>query len=201
MEKSKFVLILDNGHGAETPGKCSPDRRLLEYLWARQEVSLIAAKARAAGIRTEIIVPETKDISLSERCRRVNVIAKKYGIRNCLFISVHINAAPPVDGRWHSATGWSVWVAGNASQNSRRFARLIYDEAAARGLKGNRAVPAAHYWEANFKVIRDVACPSVLTENLFQDSQKEVEYLLSETGRNTLAQIHVDAVLKYIATL
>ena len=30
-----LTVILDNGHGANTPGKCSPDKSLLEYKWAR----------------------------------------------------------------------------------------------------------------------------------------------------------------------
>lgn len=29
-------VLLDNGHGAETPGKRSPDGRLQEYAYARE---------------------------------------------------------------------------------------------------------------------------------------------------------------------
>lgn len=31
-------IILDNGHGRETAGKCSPDGRLLEYAYTRELV-------------------------------------------------------------------------------------------------------------------------------------------------------------------
>lgn len=32
------LICLDNGHGAETLGKCSPDKRLREYAYAREIV-------------------------------------------------------------------------------------------------------------------------------------------------------------------
>ena len=61
-----ITLLLDNGHGDPplTGGKCSPDKSILEYYWARDMVQRIDRKARAAGIPVEIIVPETTDIPL-----------------------------------------------------------------------------------------------------------------------------------------
>ena len=200
MNKQDFILILDNGHGADTPGKCSPDRTLREYAWTRIMTDLIARKARARGIRTEIIVPETTDVPLATRSARANAIARKHGLKKCLFVSVHINAAG-ADGKWHDATGFSAWVAANASQHSKTFAALIDAEMKARGLGGNRAVPPQKYWVANFAVIRRTVCPAVLTENLFQDNRTEVRYLLSPQGQETIAEAHVAAVEKYIARL
>ena len=200
MNKQEFILILDNGHGSNTPGKCSPDRTLREYAWTRIMTDLIARKARAKGIRTEIIVPETTDVPLATRSARANAIARRNGLKNCLFISVHINAAG-ADGKWHDATGFSAWVAGNASQHSKTFAALIDAEMKARGLGGNRAPNPLGYHTANFAVIRRADCPAVLTENLFQDNRTEVRYLLSPQGQDTIAEAHVAAVEKYIARL
>lgn len=200
MQKQDFLLILDNGHGADTPGKCSPDRTLREYAWTRLMTALIAQKARARGIRTEIIVPETRDIPLSTRSARANALARKHGLKKSLFVSVHINAAG-ADGRWHDATGFSAWVAQNASQHSKTFAALITAEMKARGLGGNRAANPLGYWTANFAVIRRAACPAVLTENLFQDNKQEAKYLLSPQGQDTIADAHVAAVEKYIASM
>ena len=200
MNKQDFVLILDNGHGSNTPGKCSPDRTLREYAWTRIMTDLIARKARARGIRTEIIVPETTDVPLATRSARANAIARKHGLKKCLFVSVHINAAG-ADGKWHDATGFSAWVAANASQHSKTFAALIDAEMKARGLGGNRAPNPLGYHTANFAVIRRADCPAVLTENLFQDNRTEVRYLLSPQGQDTIAEAHVAAIEKYIATL
>lgn len=191
-------ILIDNGHGVDTKGKCSPDGRLREYIWAREVAVLIEQQLHTLGYDVERIVPEIKDISLKERCRRVNAICNKYGSKNCLLISVHINAAG-ADGKWHSATGWSGWVAPNASTNSKRLAQLLYAEAEKRGLRGNRAVPACKYWVGNFAMVRDTKCPAVLTENLFQDNQQEAEWLQTDEGKKTIADLHVQAILKYIS--
>lgn len=192
-----MVLILDNGHGAPplTGGKCSPDKRVLECYWARDMVERIAAKTRAAGIHTEILVPETTDISLKERTRRVNALCAKYGKTNCVLISVHINAA--AGSGWHDARGFCGFVAPNASTNSKRLAALLWECANKAGLRGNRSVPACKYWTGNFAIIRDTHCPAVLTENLFMDNRADVEYLLSESGKETIANVHVEAIKQY----
>lgn len=192
-------LLLDAGHGDPplTGGKCSPDGRLKEYTWAREMVQRIASKARAAGIPTEIITPETKDIALNVRTSRVNALCRKYGSKNCVLISVHINAAG-ADGKWHDATGFSGWVAPKSSANSKRLAAILWEHANAASLRGNRAVPAGKYWSGNFAIVRDTLCPAVLTENLFMDNRAEADYLLSEAGKEAIANLHISAIKQYI---
>ena len=69
-----LTVILDNGHGFNTPGKCSPDKSLLEYRWTREMVDLIIKELSKLGIKTVKLVPEEIDISLRERVRRANKI-------------------------------------------------------------------------------------------------------------------------------
>mgnify|MGYP003469363273 CR=1 FL=1 len=33
---SKLIVILDNGHGKNTKGKCSPDKSIYEWEWCRE---------------------------------------------------------------------------------------------------------------------------------------------------------------------
>lgn len=197
-----ITLLLDAGHGDPpiTGGKCSPDKTILEYYWARDMVQRIAAKARAAGIPVEIIVPEKTDIPLRTRTNRVNTLCKKHGgAKNCVLISVHINAAP--GSGWANARGWCGFVAPNASTNSKRLARILYEHADRAGLRGNRSVPAQKYWVGNFAIIRDTNCPAVLTENLFMNNIQDAEYLKSESGKETIAELHIAAVKEYIASM
>ena len=63
-------ILIDNGHGAKTRGKRSPDGRLLEYL----ENRIIAR-----GLDASLLVPEETDISLPERCCRVNEWCRQLG--------------------------------------------------------------------------------------------------------------------------
>lgn len=189
-------ILIDNGHGVDTLGKRSPDGRLREYAWAREIAQRIEQELRRSGYDALRIVTEEKDISLSERCRRVNAICSKYGARNCLLISVHNNAAG--SGQWCNATGWSGWVYTGASHASKALAQCLYAEAEKRNLKGNRSVPPEKYWTANFYILKHSQCPAVLTENLFQDNKGEVDYLLSEQGKVALTSLHVDGIIKYL---
>ena len=191
-------VLIDNGHGSNTAGKCSPDRSLREYTWAREIASRLVAELKKRGLDAERIVTEETDISLKERCRRVNTICAKLGSKNVMLISIHINAAKN-DGKWHDASGRSGWVAPNASQNSKILAQLLYDEASKRNLKGNRSVPSCRYWAGNFAIVRDTNCPAVLTENLFQDNKAEVDFLKSEKGKQEIVNLHADAIQKYIS--
>lgn len=198
-----ITLLLDNGHGDPplTGGKCSPDKTILEYYWARDMVQRVARKARAAGIPVEIIVPEKIDIPLKTRTNRVNAICHaKGGSKNCVLISVHINAAGG-DGKWHDARGWCGFIAPNASANSKRLARILWEHADRAGLRGNRCVPAERYWVKSLAMCRDTNCPAVLTENLFMDNRADAEYLKSEAGKEAIADLHIAAIKEYIKTM
>ncbi|MGM9822702.1 MAG: N-acetylmuramoyl-L-alanine amidase [Muribaculaceae bacterium] len=190
-------ILIDNGHGANTPGKCSPDFKLREYAWARQVAKLLYQRAEAAGLEPVLITPEYTDISLRERCRRVNELCDRYGADNCLLISLHLNAAG-ADGKWHTSRGFSSWVARNASAKSKLLARLLWENADMAGLRGNRSVPPEHYLTANFAICRGTKCAAVLTENLFQDNPEDVAFLLSDEGKECIADVHLASILSYI---
>ena len=192
-----MIVLLDNGHGVDTPGKRSPDGRLREYAWAREIAQRIAIALQREGIDTRLLVPETTDVPLSVRTRRVNAVCRAEGARNVCVVSIHNNAAG-ADGRWHDARGFAVYVALNGGQGSRRLAALLAEEANARGLMGNRATPPQGYWQASLAICRDTKCAAVLTENLFQDNIEDVAYLLSEAGKAELTELHVAAITKYV---
>lgn len=191
-----IYVILDNGHGVNTPGKCSPDKRLYEWSWNRDIVRRISTILNELNIPNEILVTEDFDVSLNERVKRANkmsLMAKKQGLEPIL-ISIHINASGNVG--WKSANGWSVWVSNNASIKSREFAQILYTEAEELGLKGNRSTPKERYWTANFYILKNTNCPAVLTENMFQDNKDDVEFLLSEEGKNKITELHIKAIKK-----
>ena len=193
------LVIIDNGHGAETPGKCSPDGRVREYSWTREIAKRIETELKKTGVNVIRIVPEERDVSLTERVRRINNICKKNGAQNVCLVSVHVNAAG--NGGWRTARGWSGWVFTRSSTNSKRLAQLLYYEAEKRKLLGNRSIPTNKYWTANFYILRYTDCPAVLTENLFQDNREDVAYLLSEEGKRAIVDLHVEAITKYLGEM
>nr|WP_301345966.1 MULTISPECIES: N-acetylmuramoyl-L-alanine amidase [Muribaculaceae] len=193
-------ILIDNGHGEETPGKCSPDKRLREYQYCREIAQRVSGELTLKGADTLLLVPEKTDISLNERVRRVNGWSNKLGSKNVVLVSIHNNAAG-ADGKWHNASGFSVFVSQNASTNSKRLAQIFTDKATEMNLTGNRCIPKEKYWVQSLAMTRDTNCPAVLTENLFQDNEEDVAYLLSEEGKRAIVKLHVDSIIDYINTL
>lgn len=192
----KFKVILDAGHGRDTAGKRSPDGRLLEYAYAREIALRLERELKARGYDAQRIVPEENDISLKERCDRANRIYAAAG-KKAILVSIHCNAAG-ADGKWHDAKGWSAYVSRNASKKSKELACRLIDAAETQGLKVRRYSQNEPYWTQNLAICRDTNCPAVLTENLFQDNREDVDYLLSEKGKQTIVELHVQGIMAYL---
>lgn len=62
-------ILIDNGHGVDTPGKRSPDGKFREYAWNRLIASRIVAALTDLGHEANSSC-RIRKTSLSERCRR-----------------------------------------------------------------------------------------------------------------------------------
>jgi len=189
-------VLIDNGHGENTPGKRSPDGRLREWAYSREIADMVVSGLRKRGIDAERIVKEDTDVPLSERCRRANAIYKEAG-KKAILVSIHCNAAGS-GASWMNASGWSVFVSNNASANSKKLATCLGEVAEVQRVTIRKQTPKLMYWEQNLAICRDSNCPAVLTENFFQDNKEDVEYLLSPAGKQAVARIHVDGIIKYL---
>lgn len=190
-------ILIDNGHGESTPGKRSPDGRLKEYQYCREIAQHVSRELSLRNIDAILLVPENADTPLKERVRKVNSWTDKLGSKNVVLVSIHCNASG-MDGEWHTAKGFSVFVSKNASENSKNLARTFTEIAMNMGLMGNRSVPPEKYWVQSLAMTRDTKCPAVLTENLFQDNKEDVAFLLSEEGKRAVVKLHVDSIIQYI---
>ncbi len=200
-------IILDNGHGLNTPGKRSPDGTLLEYAYTRELARQIVKILKSRGYDSELLVPEDDDIPLSERVRRVNEICLTYKPScpaptehpNVILISLHLNAAG--DGtKWMNATGWSCYTCKGQTESD-RLADCLYK--AAELILKNQVIRTDYArdgdpdWEENFYILRHSLCPAVLTENFFMDSRSDLEYLQSRAGKQALVDTHVEGIIEY----
>lgn len=189
-------VLIDNGHGENTPGKRSPDGRLREWAYTRKIADRVIAGLRTKGIDAERIVKEMVDIPLSVRCRRANTIYRESG-GNAILVSIHCNAAG-VGSDWLSAHGWSVFISDNASTNSKKLAICLAEVAIQKEVFVRQPMPEQLFWIQNLAICRDTNCPAILTENFFQDNKEDVEFLLSEEGMRMVTQIHVEGVMNYL---
>jgi len=194
-------ILIDPGHGRNTPGKCSPDGRFREYQYTREIAAAVVARLQALGHDAEVLVPEFEDIPLAERVRRVNAWCCRLGKDNVVLVSVHVDAAGS-DGQWHTATGWSCYTSPGQTAGD-RLADCLY-RAAEKHLQGMRlrtdysdGVPDQ---EAAFYLLRHTICPAVLTENLFMDNHEDCDFLLSKEGQQSLVDLHVDGVTAYLSS-
>ena len=193
--KQKLIPILDNGHGKETPGKRSPvwkdGTQLFEYEFNRDIVKRIIQKLKCVGIEHQILVPEITDVSLGERCRRANKMHKDSGNR-CFLISVHANAG--------GGTGFEVFTSVGKTKAD-EMATVMFNEMAT-GLKG--WAMRADYSdgdpdkESQFYILKNTNCPAMLTENFFMDTEKDCRFIMSDAGREKIAEAHFLAIKKII---
>ena len=199
-EAVKFIpsprIILDFGHGNNTPGKKSPDNRLEEWRFNRELGMLIYGMLKEEGYNPVILVTEEEDISLGERCRRANELGK-----DCILISVHGNAAG--NNGWNKARGWQCHTTIGETQAD-ILAKYLYS--AAHEILDPVKIKVREYngvneqdWENDFYILKHTICPSVLVENLFYDNKDDIEIMLSEEGKSILAQVTVEGIKRYIA--
>ena len=195
-----MVILADPGHGIDTLGKRSPDGRLREYKYAREIAAEVVKRLKTMDYNAQLLVTEENDISLGTRCKRVNDICKHFGTSNVLLVSIHLNAKG-IGSAWMDARGWQACVSLNASAKSKQLASYLFDAAQAQGLKMRSPKAGQKWWAQNLAICRETYCPSVLTENLFQDNKQDVEFLLSDKGREAIINLHVNGIINYIKSL
>ena len=193
--------MLDAGHGKDTPGKRSPDSSLMEWEYNREIAKRVQRILLSYGWDTRLVVEDDWDMSLKQRYLKVNKVCDRYGAGNVIMVSIHCNAAK--NGQWSNARGWSVWTT-KGQTNSDKLADELYIAAQSYLPQHGMTLRKETYndgdvdYEKNFTVIYGSKCPAVLTENLFMDNKIDCAWLLSEEGKETITNIHVDGILKYM---
>ena len=176
-------ILIDAGHGIDTPGKRSPDGLFREYLWNRQVADLILEGFLSAGVDASLVVTETNDVSLRNRGNRGNTICNRLGASNVLLVSIHANAAGN-GSAWMNAKGWSCYTS-KGSTKSDQIAECLYDA-----------------FEAEFpdrRIRKDMSDGDRdWEENFFYDNREECAWMLQEESKRRIASAAVKGIIKYI---
>ena len=192
-------ILIDPGHGIDTPGKRSPDGLFREYLWNRQVADLILEGLVSAGVDASLVVTETNDVTLRNRVNRINTICNRVGASNVLLVSVHANAAGN-GSAWMNARGWSCYTA-KGKTGSDQVAECLYDafeeEFQDRKIRKDMS-DGDRDWEENFYVLQKSKCPAVLLENFYYDNREECAWMLQEETKRRIASAAVKGIIKYI---
>lgn len=215
---ANYIILIDNGHGSDTPGKCSPmledGSRYMEYKHARLLAARICSELKARGYNAELLTPETTDTSLAKRVSRANILAAKYGKSNTLVVSIHSDAAGC--GGWMNGRGWSVytspgktksdtlatciWNAMEKSLAAHGYPQTFTAEDTARKSRPMRSdfTDGDCDYEAKLYILTKTSCLAVLTENLYHDNRKDVAFLTSPQGIEAIVQGHVEGIAEYV---
>lgn len=203
---SKWMYLIDPGHGGMvdgkyvTPGKRSPKfpdgTQLFEGVNNRAIAKKIVAKLKENGYDAMDIVATENDLPLKDRTTRANEL---HAARKCMYISIHSDATG--DGNtWNDAKGVSVYTSPGQTKSD-VFAALLVDTleevigTETKFRKDNS--DGDEDKEADFYVLTQTKCPSVLCELGFHTNMDEAKRIQTDEWHNKVAAAVLYAVQKW----
>lgn len=174
-----FKIAIDAGHGNHTAGKRTPDGAMREFWFNNPVAQMVGKFLRERYVGVSVLHPYdttgAKDTPLINRTNTAN----QWGAD--AFVSVHANAFG--GGGWNTAGGIETFIYTNPSSMSRVFASNVNDQLVKWSGLVNRGVKTA-----NFAVVRDTRCPSILVECGFMSNKEEAALLMSAAYRAKCAE-------------
>ncbi len=160
------LIILDAGHGPNTPGKRTPDGKLREYQFNSVVAALVGGFLTKKGMTIRYTHESSRDVPLSERTALAN------RLRADAFVSIHANA---FGYGWTTAQGIETFIYPQASKSSGLLASAVQKALVSACQRPDRGVK-----KANFAVLRDTNMPAILAECGFMSNQTEATLLQSK---------------------
>lgn len=178
------ILLIDAGHGPDTPGKRSPDGVLREYTFNSAVANLTKHHLTAAGITVLFAHDKIRDVPLTERTTYAN------RQQVAAFISIHANA---YGNTWNTAQGIETYVYPTAGTQTQLLANLLHTSLLTASNRKDRGIK-----KANFAVLRETTMPAVLLECGFMTNREEVQLLLNKNYQQQCANAITFGVLTWV---
>lgn len=185
----KYLVILDDGHGIDTSGKCTPDgykennfnravvENLRQLLLSRDEYDVF------------ITSPEKHDVPLITRVNRANEAYKtfksKFPKGKCVLVSIHYNA---FKGVWGEHGGISTFY---NTKLDKAFAQCIHNSIIHGTDLRDRGLEQAKF------TILTADMPSCLVECGFMDNKEEAKLMQDENYIKECATEIMNGVQEY----
>jgi N-acetylmuramoyl-L-alanine amidase len=193
--KSRTLVLLDAGHGIDTPGKRSPvwkdGTQLLEWEFNRYIVDKISQYLIASRISNIKLVQTDKDISLGERSGLANQLYREYKDTYFVYlVSIHGNAAdsPSAHGIEAFTTKGITVCDTLADMHMEELTKLGWRMRPHSSTKLNK--------DLDFWILRKTECPSLLTESGFYTNEVECKKMMDPYWRNQIALAHIRAMVR-----
>ncbi|WP_409295445.1 N-acetylmuramoyl-L-alanine amidase [Peribacillus sp. SCS-26] len=177
-------IMLDAGHGYNTPGQRSPDG-MKEYEFNRA-VALLARSMllNYQGVTVYFAHSDKNDVPLIQRTDFANSLAVD------VFLSIHANAfGNGCD--WTEAEGIETFVHPSRPSEALELAQKVQALLTAKTGLRDRGVKTA-----DFHVLRESSMTAILLEAGFMTNKEEIKLLRSEYFRKTVAEAVVKALVQ-----
>lgn len=125
------------------------------------------------------IAPGPVNIPLKDRIDFINELNE---VEPCVSISIHANAADELG--WSDARGFRVFHSSNASDTSKRLAKLTHESLEARL---GRIIPPRSIKTENLSMVYKTDCPAIYVECAFMTNEKEARFMASAWGQTKIA--------------
>nr|ADF97554.1 PlyM29 [uncultured phage] len=173
-------ILIDAGHGPNTPGKRSPDG-MREFEFNSRAADVMKAELEEyEGVTVYFAHEPKRDVPLKERTDNANKLCVD------LFFSIHANANTGKMGDWG---GIDSFVYTSNPKEARKLADIVQRNLIAATKLRNRGVKTA-----DFHVLRETHMTAILVEHGFMDSKTDLPYLKSDAYRKLCAESNVKSI-------
>lgn len=179
-----YLVALDDGHGANTPGKRTPTipelgRSIKENEFNKAVCYYLDKELKRCGINTLWVASGDDDVPLSTRTSRANSAGAD------IYVSVHYNAGGGSGVESYHFPG---------SRNGKRLAECIHQFVIQGTKQKNRGVKTA-----NFHVLRETKMPAALIEYGFMDDPglREARLMINKEFQQECARETAQGICQY----
>lgn len=178
-------VIIDAGHGPNTPGKRTPDGSLKEFMFNESVAQLIKSILIKENICTIFSHTYVHDVPLQERVALAN------HLKVDAFISIHANA---FGSNWNEARGIETFTCVHPGKITTNLATFVQQEMVKATGGRDRGVK-----QRNFTVLTNTTMPAILVECGFMTNKKEAQQLKSSTYQKQCAQAIANGLLRWLS--
>lgn len=206
-------LIIDDGHGINTPGKRSPlfDQAIViagktyykgDFIKENQINEPIAEEvmrlARLHNISAVMLCPEQEDPPLGERIRREHTFHNTaLGAAYLpILISIHCNAHDPSQRgflKWTSANGYETFFCAVKPKENQEFATIVHKHC----LKASGGRDRGIKTKPSMMIVRESKSIAALIECGFMTNIHELRRMLDPNYQHIMAQSIINAVMEF----
>ena len=211
--KDDFVFFLNNSHGKTTIGKVTcyekplqnGENCIYEWILNRSITSILIKRFDAHGISYVNVVPETEDISLKERVKRINSYKDK--VRKGFVLTIDHNAAPFDNSNEQSISNAYNWQDEDASEMSKESASGMesfkyggngFTDEFLTLLSKNVEKRLPNWTQrgikdgSNFYTIKNTVFPATILELGFFDNYEEANFINSDYFKTNITEAIVE---------